>query len=511
MRASIGTVRGTAACLLFSSACGGTLLLGDSENGGNASAGRGAHSGNGGGIGLGPVEVGGGSAGSTAGASAGASFDSSMETADADDSGVDASEPSDGALPPGYTRPTSCGASGSAYTLYDPHNCGTCGHDCLGGACDAGVCVPLPAGVLASGLIAPVSVAVDATYVYWLSEGTYTPALAPSANLGTVQLMKCAKTGCNNTPTVLATGFADAPFSRDRLEGIVSDGKNVYWAAIGYIFACSVNGCGSQPTLIASPTVAMPSSNIGVNATNVYSGSATDVFSCPTTGCTSQDGGGPNNLWAGNATGVAIDSTNLYWLSYGAVLSCALGGCNGTPSLLASPAPSGVAAGQIVLDQGNVYWNLGVPNSFAPPSLVEAPGYTFASSPSPYAEILKCGKGGCNGQPSSIVPGLGAPMALATDGINVYFTDLGSHQPPSSATNTGLVAKCPVAGCPDGGTMIAGSLENPRGIAVDATNIYWADFGSGAVDIDSVCPAGSTPCPSSEPLSVDGRIMVSPK
>ena len=336
--------------------------------------------------------------------------------------------------------------------------------------------MPLPAGVLASGLISPVSVAVDATNVYWVSQGRYSPVASQGSVLGAVQLMKCAKSGCNNTPTVLASGPFDNTFSvRDRLEGIVSDGKNVYWAAIGSIFACSVNGCGSQPTLIASPAVGYPSTNIGVNATSVYAGSPADVMSCPTTGCTSQDGGDSNNLWAGNATGVAIDSTKAYWLSYGAVLSCALGGCNGTPSLLTSPAPPGVTAGQIVLDQGNVYWNLGVASSFAAPDPAAGPGYAVASGPSPYAQILKCAKGGCNGQPSSIVPGLAAPMALATDGINVYFTDLGSVQ-PSNATNTGRVAKCPVAGCPDGGTMIAGSLENPRGIAVDETNIYWADF-----------------------------------
>ena len=512
MRASIGTVRGTAAWLLLSSACGGTILLGNSEGTGPADAGHGAHSGNGSGTGLGPVEVGG-----NAGSAAGASYDSSTQAQDTDASMVDSSAPIDSALPPGYTRPTACGASGSPYTLYDPHNCGTCGHDCLGGACDTGVCVPLPAGVLASGLIAPVSVAVDATNVYWLSEGNYTAILAPSASLGTVQLLKCAKSGCNNTPTVLATGFVDPLMSRDRLDGIESDGKDVYWAASNSILACSVNGCGNQPRRIASasnggstPPWFFDSWNIAVNATSVYAGSPADVFSCPTTGCTPDDGGGPNALWMGNATGVAIDATNAYWLSYGAVLSCALGGCNGTPSLLTSPAPSGVAAGQIAVDQANVYWNLGVASAFGPPDPTLAPGYAVEqpNGPSGNAEILRCAKGGCNGQPGFIVKGLVAPMALATDGINVYFTDLGIDR-STNTTNTGRVAKCPVAGCSDNGTTIADKLENPRGIAVDGTSIYWADFGSGALDADSVC-AGTNPC-SSSPLSVDGRIMVSPK
>jgi hypothetical protein len=102
-------------------------------------------------------------------------------------------------------------------------------------------------------------------------------------------------------------------------------------------------------------------------------------------------------------------------------------------------------------------------------------------------------------------------MALATDGIDVYFTDLGNAQ-LSHTTDTGRVAKCPVAGCAAGnGTTIADRLENPRGIAVDATNIYWADFGSGALDADSVCSGTDPNCHAPSPLSVDGRIMFSPK
>jgi hypothetical protein len=140
-----------------------------------------------------------------------------------------------------------------------------------------------------------------------------------------------------------------------------------------------------------------------------------------------------------------------------------------------------------------------------------APGYAVTlPNGSGNAEILRCAKGGCNGQPGSLVKGLVAPMALATDGNNVYFTDLGIDR-STNTTNTGRVAKCPVAGCSDSGTTIADKLENPRGIAVDETSIYWADFGSGAIDADSVCLAPNPSCGAPSPLSVDGRIMVSPK
>jgi hypothetical protein len=94
---------------------------------------------------------------------------------------------------------------------------------------------------------------------------------------------------------------------------------------------------------------------------------------------------------------------------------------------------------------------------------------------------------------------LANPMGLATDGTNVYFTELGDGV-SASATDVGRVAKCSVTGCTEGATAIADHLENPRGIAVDATNVYWADFGSGILDSNAQLL-----------LSVDGRIMTSTK
>jgi hypothetical protein len=407
-------------------------------------------------------------------------------------------EPADGGLGPGYDTLTSCG-----YTRVDPHHCGTCGHDCMGGACEGGACVPLPPGVLASGLIAPVSIAVDATNVYWLSQGLYSSA---GTIVGNVALMKCAKTGCDNRPTVLATGNWDDTSAQDRLEGIVSDGANVYWAGANAIFGCSVNGCNNHPALIASLPGGPPPWVISASATRVFGASLSAVFSCPTTGCTyvndadgSDDAGGPDVLWPGNAQGVATDPTTAFWNSSGAILSCAIDGCNGSPNLLTSPPTTGQAVGQLAVDQANVYWNLGVPTSFGPPDPSRGPGYPAVLPPSTGGQILKCAKDGCNGRGSAIASGLTAPIGLATDGTSVYFTDVGYDF--SGITNrVGRVGKCDVAGCSGSGATLADHLENPRGIAVDADRVYWADFGSGIVDADS-----------SRPLSVDGRIVVTGK
>src|SRR5262245_8002876 len=60
----------------------------------------------------------------------------------------------------------------AADTATDPRNCGRCGHDCLGGACEVGRCRPV---VLASAAgkneAGPL---IDRTHVYWVT-GTAAP------------------------------------------------------------------------------------------------------------------------------------------------------------------------------------------------------------------------------------------------------------------------------------------------------------------------------------------------
>lgn len=45
----------------------------------------------------------------------------------------------------------------------DARNCGRCGHDCLGGACEAGDCEPY---VFADGLVTPIALSVTKDAVY---------------------------------------------------------------------------------------------------------------------------------------------------------------------------------------------------------------------------------------------------------------------------------------------------------------------------------------------------------
>jgi hypothetical protein len=508
MKTSTAAITGTAALLVSFSACGGGITLGSNDVPLD-DAGSPGH------IGVTPGSSGDGSGQPTVDASmsrskldasgsiddaSGSSDDASGSSANSDGSADGSGEGAVG-TGPGFAVHSSCG-----YTQVDPHNCGACGHDCAGGACQAGVCVPLPPGVLASGVIAPTSVAVDATNVYWISEGEHSDG--DGGVTGLVEVLECAKTGCNNSPTLLASGQWDYFSAKDTLHGLASDGTNVYWATETALFACAVDGCNNSPTLLfnANTAVSAPPSVISVSAGTVYSANEWGVFGCPSSGCDGDGGGSspPSDLlWNGSAQGVVIDSTSAYWNSNGALMSCALSGCNRAPTLLMEPsAVLQEPIGQIAEDDTYLYYTLGAPTLF---QLGNGPGYVVApSSGFVYGNVFSCSKQGSASGGTDLVGFEGTnalynPLGLASDGTNVYFTELGDGV-SANATDVGRVGKCSVNGCTDNGTTIADHLENPRGVAIDDTNVYWADSGSGILDSNA-----------SLLLSVDGRIMTSAK
>jgi hypothetical protein len=105
--------------------------------------------------------------------------------------------------------------------------------------------------------------AVDATNLYFqgTSSGSY----------------KCAKTGCNQTATVVGTGSGYYPIALGN--GLAIDATSLYWAAPNYanpqslvLYRCALWGCGSTPTVLwSSPlsTVGWPG-GIAVDGRNVY-------------------------------------------------------------------------------------------------------------------------------------------------------------------------------------------------------------------------------------------------
>jgi hypothetical protein len=248
----------------------------------------------------------------------------------------------------------------------DPNNCGACGHGCLGGLCSAGACQPV---VLASGIDAPVGLALDSSFVYFTS---------PSG--GTVS--KVPVGGGNLVP--IATGESSPT-------GIAVDAVNVYWSdatAGGNIMKAALPNGSPKPvaTGLATPFW------ITTDGTNVYcslGGANADVIQVPVTG------GTPSNIATGQMFpyGMAIDANNVYW------------GSNSNTGVLKYPLLGGTASSvagaldalQVATDGTYVYWT------------------TYNSG----GGVSRATPGGAS--EGTLVGGFAYPFGIAVDSTNVYF------------------------------------------------------------------------------------------
>ncbi|HEX4337605.1 MAG TPA: hypothetical protein VH062_16945 [Polyangiaceae bacterium] len=104
--------------------------------------------------------------------------------------------------PAGTAADDACETNLSAST-----SCGACGHDCQGGACDAGQCQPV---LLQSGLTGVTQLAADTNYVYFTDYGT---SSEPRLMRGSAKSSTSAELLADNLNTA----------------SVVSDGAYVYW------------------------------------------------------------------------------------------------------------------------------------------------------------------------------------------------------------------------------------------------------------------------------------------
>jgi hypothetical protein len=305
----------------------------------------------------------------------------------------------------------------------DPKNCGRCSHDCMGGACEGGVCQPYPilSGVIASGI------AVTNGTVY----------LTTAA--GNVE--KCNADDCLATLAELAT-------DQEIPEAITTDTSSVYWTNAGFIVdggnagsivTCGLAGCpGGVPTVLApmedDPQSIVVSSS-AVYWTNTYGG----IVRSYTIGGSAHP---PTTLTTDPTTlsGVAIDATSIYWTESGLgnIMKCPLAGCV-TPTTLASGQGS---PAELVVANDTVFWPTG-------------------------AAIMSCPTSGCGGAPHIFAKNQVGAYAIANDTTNVYWALL-------LGGTRGKVLSCALSGCATP-TVLGDMQKEPIAIAVDDASVYWAN------------------------------------
>ena len=313
----------------------------------------------------------------------------------------------------------------------DSKNCGACGHDCLGGACNGSVCQPITIQLVKG---QPTGIAVDDNDVYF--------GLNPPGGT-TSEVVRMAKDGSGAQPLVL---------NRSNVSAVAVDDTFVYWmevngAANGRVLKAPKDGSSSVPQTVATALAVTAASQIVIAAPNaiwsaygVDDGSGTGtfigggVYRCALAGC----GSTPDVLASfEKVNGVALTSTSIFFgldaLAPGpGAFDCPLGGCAGSPTQLPGATDAPV---QLTSDAAGVTWT----------TSTAVMRYALATS-----------------TVSTVAGGLMSLDAVVTDANNVYFT----------STSAGAVYACPLAGCAAAPTTLATGFPNPAYIAQDATGIY---------------------------------------
>jgi hypothetical protein len=160
---------------------------------------------------------------------------------------------------------------------------------------------------------------------------------------------------------------------------------------------------------------------------------------------------------AEHASTIATDGTGVYWADGSDVLAVPVGG--GAVTTVASQQS---AARSIAVDAANVYWVNGV-------STVSDTDGSITSD----TNVVRAPKGG--GQAVTLATGLTFVDSLAMDSLYVYWVETGTLAVPLN-----VVMRAPIAGGVTT-TIATGSGSNcpcPGTVAVDATSVYWGQYGA---------------------------------
>jgi hypothetical protein len=314
---------------------------------------------------------------------------------------------------------------GGCETQGDTHNCGQCGHDCLGGKCMAGVCQPVELYPADGGVgTQPWALTQDDTYLYWTDLANNTVRRTSKTTGATIGLL----------PSSFTSLLADA---------VSVDDAGLYWGDTSGIWRCPKTGCTTTPVGVAGGNGVY---SIAIDDVSVYwSQNTSQILVAHKFGT----GETASVLWQGDASAnrVATDGQRVYFTADDGLLHGVP--VDGGPGFSISSSPgsaSGSPSDGVTLNGGNVYWTI----------LDQAQGQVLGASTSGLS-------------PFPIAVQQQYPNAVATDGTNIYWTG-------NTSAGVGQISECALAQCT--ATVIA-TASSPFAIVVDDVAIYWTDTSAG--------------------------------
>jgi sugar lactone lactonase YvrE len=269
-----------------------------------------------------------------------------------------------------------------------------------------------------------------------------------------------------------ANNLADGAVMKARLDGsevvtlvsavdgpqaVAVHGSHVFWATSGTnkpVYLMMANLDGAEVTTIASLPGAHPSA-IAVDDNAIY---WTDWVLGTVTRVNLD--GTHNTVLASSQSfpgAIAVDATSVYWVDEGmnaapgSIMKCSLSGTN-----VSTLAAGQANPGRLAIDATSVYWAVSPSQSTGKVMRValDGTGVTVLASGS-YAN----------------------PWSIAVNSAAVFWLDQGSDEVSGGMTVAdGAVMRVGLDGT--AASVVASQQPNPRGIAVDATDVFWASEGT---------------------------------
>jgi fibronectin type III domain protein len=264
---------------------------------------------------------------------------------------------------------------------------------------------------------------------------------------------------------------------------IAVDSTNIYWTEQG---SGTTNGYVKKMAIATGLTTTLASGlsdpvGITIDASFVYwTEYAQGMTGLGSVKKISISGGTPTTIASGISSpwGIAVDGTNVYWTEYlssGAVMKIIKTSINSTGTILAN----------------GLYWPMGI--------AVDATNVYWAENPSNGGAVKKILIAG-GGFPTTLATSTNSPMYVAVDATSVYYTEYGTEDSNGNTiAASGSLKKVSLSApsYPTTATTLASGLNYAAGIAVDATNVYFTEFGFsvGSVKYVPLNANNTTPTP----------------
>ncbi len=347
----------------------------------------------------------------------------------------------------------------------DAKNCGQCGHDCLGGACDTGTCQPFT--IAQNQFHFDSGLASDGTYAYW------------GGNPMSVQAHFLARRRLDASDNVIMLSSLENGSSQgDGVNGIALTGDTIFWLApafdnMGGTIGHSVRYCDLPDcTNAADDYLPMPVSNFYPCNYILFAPANGSLFwSCSDT----YNGAKSGTLWSlaisdtppsptnpvavganpANPQGIVSDGAYLYWVNSSSYVSNVR---QADAAVFRYQLSDGTLKTLVAAHAADYPTDLAVANDTLyfiatfPTRIVTVPLPNGTTTPPTFATIANVGH-------------------IVADADYVYFATYGVGL-------DGYIARCPHSDC-SSPELLATGQENVVALAQDAVSILWTSYNNG--------------------------------